>query len=74
MVDPKLPSGPPTMFIAGNDDGAKKTVTQLIESLGWQGAVSDLCGIEESRSLEPMCIVWVTTAFGPAVGIMRSKC
>jgi hypothetical protein len=34
-------------------------VTQLIESLGWQGAVSDLGGIEESRYLEPMCIVWV---------------
>ncbi len=59
MVDPKLPDGPPTMFIAGNDDSAKKTVTQLIESLGWQGAVSDLGGIEESRYLEPMCIVWV---------------
>jgi predicted dinucleotide-binding enzyme len=59
MVDPKLPGGPPTMFIAGNDDGAKKTVTELIESLGWQGAVSDLGGIEEARYLEPMCIVWV---------------
>jgi predicted dinucleotide-binding enzyme len=59
MVDPKFPSGPPTMFIAGNDADAKKTVTQLIESLGWQGAVSDLGGIEESRYLEPMCIVWV---------------
>lgn len=59
MVDPQLPGGPPTMFIAGNDDAAKKTVTQLIESLGWQGAVSDLGGIEESRYLEPMCIVWV---------------
>jgi len=59
MVDPKLPGGPPTMFIAGNDDGAKKTVTQLIESLGWQGSVVDLGGIEEARYLEPMCIVWV---------------
>ena len=59
MVDPQLPGGPPTMFIAGNDDSAKKTVTQLIESLGWKDAVSDLGGIEESRYLEPMCIVWV---------------
>lgn len=59
MVDPKFPGGPPTMFIAGDDDGAKKTVTELIESLGWQGAVADLGGIEESRYLEPMCIVWV---------------
>ena len=59
MVDPKFPGGPPTMFIAGNDDGAKKVVAQLIESLGWQNAVADLGGIEESRYLEPMCIVWV---------------
>jgi len=59
MVDPKFPGGPPTMFIAGNDDGAKKTVAQLIESLGWQSAVADLGAIEESRYLEPMCIVWV---------------
>ena len=59
MVDPKFPGGPPTMFIAGNDDEAKKTVTQLIESLGWQSAVADLGGIEESRYLEPMCIVWL---------------
>jgi predicted dinucleotide-binding enzyme len=59
MVDPKFAAGPPTMFIAGNDDGAKKTVSSLIESLGWQGAVSDLGGIEEARYLESMCIVWV---------------
>ena len=59
MVDPQFPDGPPTMLIAGNDGGAKQTVTELIESLGWKDAVTDLGGIEESRYLEPMCIVWV---------------
>ncbi|HEV2260831.1 MAG TPA: NAD(P)-binding domain-containing protein [Candidatus Rubrimentiphilum sp.] len=59
MVDPKFPGGPPTMFIAGNDEGAKKIVTEIIESFGWQGSVFDLGGIEASRYLEPMCIVWV---------------
>lgn len=59
MVDPKFPGGPPTMFIAGNDDGAKKIVTEIIESFGWQNGVADLGGIEASRYLEPMCIVWV---------------
>jgi len=59
MVDPQFPGGPPAMFIAGNDDGAKQIVTQLIESLGWEESVADLGGIEESRYLEPMCIVWV---------------
>lgn len=59
MVDPQFPDGPPTMLIAGNDGGAKQTVTELIESLGWKDAVTDLGRIEESRYLEPMCIVWV---------------
>jgi len=27
MVDPQFEGGKPTMFICGNDDGAKKTVT-----------------------------------------------
>lgn len=76
MVDPKFPGGPPTMFIAGNDDAAKKTVTEIIESFGWQNEVVDLGGIEASRYLEPMCIVWVhygirTGAWGHAFKILR---
>ena len=58
FVDPELPGGPPTMFIAGNDDAAKGTVTQLLEGTGWE--VADLGGIEASRWLEAMCMAWVT--------------
>jgi 8-hydroxy-5-deazaflavin:NADPH oxidoreductase len=58
FVDPELPGGPPTMFIAGNDDAAKGTVTQLLEDTGWE--VADLGGIEASRWLEAMCMAWVT--------------
>lgn len=57
MVDPDLPGGPPTMFIGGDSDEAKKTVTALLEATGWD--VVDLGGIEASRYLEPMCIAWV---------------
>ena len=32
MVDPQFAGGKPTMFICGDDDGAKKTVAELIES------------------------------------------
>jgi predicted dinucleotide-binding enzyme len=60
MVDPELPGGPPTMFIAGNDDEAKATVTRLLEETGWD--VADLGDIEASRWLEAMCIAW--TAYG----------
>jgi predicted dinucleotide-binding enzyme len=57
MVDPDLPGGPPTMFIGGNSDEAKATVTALLEATGWD--VADLGGIEVSRYLEPICIAWV---------------
>ncbi|HVN12965.1 MAG TPA: NAD(P)-binding domain-containing protein [Kineosporiaceae bacterium] len=57
MVDPHLPGGPPTMFIGGDDDGAKSTVTWLLTNTGWE--VVDLGGIETSRYLEPMCMTWV---------------
>lgn len=57
MVNPKMPGGPPDMFIGGNDDDAKKLVTQICDAFGW--GVIDLGGIDASRHLEPMCIVWV---------------
>jgi 8-hydroxy-5-deazaflavin:NADPH oxidoreductase len=60
MVDPDLPGGPPTMFIAGDDAAAKATVTGLLEETGWD--VADLGGIEASRWLEAMCMAWVCYA------------
>jgi predicted dinucleotide-binding enzyme len=63
MIDPQFPGGPPTMFIAGNDHAAKRTVTEIIESFGWKGAVADVGGIEESRQLESLAILWVHYAF-----------
>jgi 8-hydroxy-5-deazaflavin:NADPH oxidoreductase len=58
MINPNFPGGPPDMFIAGNDDAAKKTVTQFLEQFGW--SVIDIGGIEGARLLEPMCILWLT--------------
>jgi 8-hydroxy-5-deazaflavin:NADPH oxidoreductase len=60
MVDPKLPGGPPTMFIGGNDEGAKRTVTEILTDFGWE--TIDLGGIDAARLLEPMCWVWVQAA------------
>jgi 8-hydroxy-5-deazaflavin:NADPH oxidoreductase len=62
MVDPKVPGGPPDMFIAGNDAAAKQTVTKLCNDLGWPMVV-DLGGIEGSRLLEPLAMLWVTVGF-----------
>ena len=57
MFRPELPGGPPDMFICGNDDDAKKRVTAILKDFGWP--TIDLGGIECSRYLEAMCIVWV---------------
>jgi predicted dinucleotide-binding enzyme len=57
MVDPDLPGGPPTMFVAGNDADAKTTVSEMLRATGWD--VADLGGIEASRWLEAMCMAWV---------------
>jgi len=57
MVHPDFPGGPPDMFICGNDAAAKKTVTGICEAFGWP--VIDIGGIEGSRLLEPLCILWV---------------
>ncbi len=60
MVNPELEGGPPTMFIAGNDDGAKKTAAEVLDAFGWEAV--DLGGIEMSRHLDALAIIWITHA------------
>jgi len=60
MVNPPF-SAQPDMFICGNDEDAKKIVTQICKHFGW--GVVDLGGIEASRYLEAMCMVWVLHGF-----------
>jgi 8-hydroxy-5-deazaflavin:NADPH oxidoreductase len=60
MFHPEFPDGPPDMFICGNDDAAKKTVTGILTSFSW-GTI-DMGGIEASRVLEPLCLLWVDYA------------
>src|SRR5579872_5675177 len=50
------------MFLAGNDGEAKAAVAKLCEEWGW--SPSDMGGIEASRYLEAMCIVWVRYCAG----------
>lgn len=56
MVDPKLPGGPPTMFLCGNDDGAKRQVGALLDQLGW--GQEDMGAAEAARAIEPLCMLW----------------
>lgn len=56
MVNPDLPGGKPTMFIAGNSEGAKKQVTEILDRFGWETA--DMGKAEGARAIEPLCILW----------------
>ncbi len=62
MIHPDFPGGKPTMFICGNDDEAKKMVTNdILTRFGWE--TIDIGGIEGSRLLEPLALLWITHYF-----------
>lgn len=61
MVNPRFDGGKPTMFICGNNDAAKKTVTALLDQFGWETA--DMGKVEAARAIEPLCILWCIPGF-----------
>ena len=61
MYKPDFGGTKPTMFIAGNDDGAKATVTQILDAFGWE--IADMGKAESARAIEPLCILWCIPGF-----------
>ena len=61
MVEPRFEGGAPTMFICGNDDSAKKTVTGVLDRFGWETV--DLGKVEAARAIEPLCMLWCIPGF-----------
>lgn len=66
MVHPDFPGGRPTMFICGNDDGAKKAVNGIVTAFGWE--CIDIGGVEGSRLLEQLAMLWITYYFRTNTG------
>jgi 8-hydroxy-5-deazaflavin:NADPH oxidoreductase len=58
MAKPHFKSGIPIMFVCGNNQSAKNTCGQLLLDLGWSDLM-DLGGIEKSRLLEPLSLLWI---------------
>jgi 8-hydroxy-5-deazaflavin:NADPH oxidoreductase len=56
MVNPQFPGGPPTMFICGNDAGAKEEVRKILVQFGWD--ISDMGAATAARAIEPLCMLW----------------
>jgi predicted dinucleotide-binding enzyme len=61
MYKPVFPGGKPTMFICGNEEDAKKTVTGILSSFGWE--TEDMGKVEAARAIEPLCILWCIPGF-----------
>ena len=61
MVNPQFKGGRPTMFICGQDDAAKRTVTGILEQFGWETA--DMGKTEAARAIEPLCMLWCIPGF-----------
>jgi 8-hydroxy-5-deazaflavin:NADPH oxidoreductase len=55
MVNPPFKERP-TMFLCGNDEGAKRAVSGILEQFGWEPA--DMGRVEAARAIEPLCMLW----------------
>jgi hypothetical protein len=60
MVNPKLPATP-TMFICGNDAGAKQRASEILTQFGWDAL--DMGGVEAARPIEALCQLWCIPGF-----------
>ena len=61
MINPKYEQGTPTMFICGNDAGAKQQVSEILTEFGWEAF--DCGTIRASRAIEPLCMLWCIPGF-----------
>lgn len=60
MVNPPFKPAA-TMFICGNDAGAKAEATKILEQFGWEAA--DMGGVESARPIEALCQLWCAPGF-----------
>jgi predicted dinucleotide-binding enzyme len=56
MVKPDFGGTKPTMFICGNDEGAKKETRAILDAFGWE--TEDFGLATSARAIEPLCTLW----------------
>jgi predicted dinucleotide-binding enzyme len=61
MINPDFSGTKPTMFISGNSDSAKGTVTEILTQFGWE--TEDMGKAEAARAIEPLCMLWCLPGF-----------
>jgi predicted dinucleotide-binding enzyme len=55
MVNPPFKPRP-SMFICGDDAGAKTETTRILEQFGWDAV--DMGGVQSARPIEALCQLW----------------
>lgn len=66
MAEPHYGGESTTMFICGDHDGAKQTVRELTEELGFD--VADVGGLNTAHYLEALAMVWINLAMVQGMG------
>lgn len=61
MYKPDFNGQVPTMFICGNDAGAKETVVGILQQFGWE--TEDMGIAAAARVIEPLCVLWCIPGF-----------
>ncbi|HUR11725.1 MAG TPA: NAD(P)-binding domain-containing protein [Flavitalea sp.] len=61
MYKPAFGSEKPTMFICGDNEEAKKTVTGILYVFGWEA--EDMGSSVSARPIEQLCILWCLPGF-----------
>ncbi len=61
MVDPRVPGGPPTMFLCGDDATARAEVAGILREFGLEP--EDVGGARSARALEPLVQLWCLPGF-----------
>ncbi len=61
MVNPDFGGTKPTMFICGNDEGARAEASRILDQFGWE--IEDLGKAAAARAIEPLCMLWCIPGF-----------
>lgn len=61
FVNPNFGGVQPTMFICGDDEGAKAKARTILQQFGWEA--EDMGGAPAARVIEPLCILWCIPGF-----------
>ncbi len=72
MVDAGKSGGDPTMFMSGNDAGAKTETRKILNQFGWSDII-DLGDISTARGTEMLLPIWLRTWMATGNGYFAFK-